>query len=101
MWNNYPDKIKYISGKCAKDAFGYNKNEEPEDKNVRYIGGKTVLIQDKQTYRTENRLLYQCPFEVYVGDKFVLKSGKEVQVKYVEEVRDVFGKTVYWEAEVL
>lgn len=100
MFNNYTDKIKYISCKGEKDSFGFSTNAEPKDIYVRYIGGKTALVTESNTYRTENRLLYLCPFEVAVGDKFIVKD-RELKVKYVEEVQDVFGKTVYWEVEVL
>lgn len=98
MFNNYPDLIEYISKDGAKDMFGYN-SSVPVEKYVRYVGGKTIQTDENNSTLIENRLLYQCPFEVQEGDKFKIK-GKELVVKYTEEIRDVFGKPVYWEAQV-
>lgn len=50
--------------------------------------------------RIENRLLYQCPFEVQEGDKFKINE-KEYVVKFAEKVPDIFGNTIYWEAQII
>lgn len=99
MFDNYPDTIEYISKSGQKDMFGYA-SAKPVAKQVRYVGGKSVQINENNAFREENRLLYQCPFKVEQGDKFRI-DGKELIVKYAEEVRDVFSKTIYWEAQVI
>lgn len=99
MFDNYPDIIEYISKNGQKDMFGYSAST-PVQKNVRYVGGKSVQINENNAFREENRLLYQCPFKVEQGDKFRV-DGKELIVKYAEEVRDVFCNTIYWEAQVI
>lgn len=99
MFDNYPDKIEYISSTGSKDMFGYA-SATPVSKQVRYVGGKSVEINEPNKYRVENRLLYQCPFEVKEGDKFKI-GDKTLTVKYAEEIRDVFCKTIYWEAQVI
>ena len=98
MFDNYPDTIEYISKNGEKDMFGYA-SAKPVSKQVRYVGGKSVQTDESNTTLIENRLLYQCPFEVQEGDKFVV-NGKELIVKYAEECRDVLCKTIYWEAQV-
>lgn len=98
MFDTYRDTIGYISSSSKKDMFGYGSDEAVE-KKVRFIGGETVEINDNNSYRVENRLLYQCPFEVKEGDKFII-CEKTLNVKKVLEIRDVFGNTVYWEAQL-
>lgn len=98
MFDNYPDIIEYISKNGEKDMFGYT-SSTPVTKNVRYVGGESVQTDENNTTLIEDRLLYQCPFEVQEGDKFIV-NGKELVVKYAREVRDVFCKTIYWEAQV-
>ena len=99
MFDYYPDTIEYISKAGEKDMFGYA-SSKPVSKQVRYVGGKSVQINENNKFREENRLLYQCPFKVEQGDKFKV-NGNELIVKYAEEVRDVFCKTIYWEAQVI
>ena len=99
MFNRYDTKIKYISKNGVKDMFGYA-SSQPVDKYVRYVGGKAVEINEQNKYRVENRLLYQCPFQVEEGDKFEI-NNKTYNVKYVELVPDVFGKSIYWEAQII
>lgn len=99
MFDYYPDTIEYISKSGQKDMFGYA-NSKPVSKQVRYVGGKSVQINENNAFREENRLLYQCPFEVKQGDKFVI-NGDTLEVKYAEEVRDIFCKTIYWEVQVI
>lgn len=99
MFNNYPDKIEYISKSGTKDIFGYA-STAPVEVNVRYVGGKTVQINENNAFREENRLLYQCPFKIEQGDKFKI-DGKELVVKYAEEIRDIYCRTIYWEAQVI
>ena len=99
MFDEYKDKIEYISKSGEKDMFGYA-NSKPVSKLVRYVGGKSVEINEQNNFRIENRLLYQCPFQVQEGDKFKI-AGKTYEVKYAEEVRDVFGKIIYWEAQII
>lgn len=99
MFDNYPDKIEYISKSGANDMFGYSASK-PVEAYVRYVGGKSVQINENNAFREENRLLYQCPFKVEQGDKFKI-DGRELVVKYAEEIRDVFCKTIYWEAQVI
>lgn len=99
MFDNYPDTIEYISKNGEKDMFGYA-SAKPVSKQVRYVGGKSVQINENNAFREENRFLYQCPFKVEQGDKFRI-DGKDLEVKYAEEVRDIFSKTIYWEAQVI
>lgn len=99
MFDNYPDTIEYISKNGEKDMFGYA-SAKPVSKQVRYVGGKSVQINENNAFREENRFLYQCPFKVEQGDKFRI-DGKDLEVKYAEEVRDIFCKTIYWEAQVI
>lgn len=98
MFDNYRDTIKYITVADKKDIFGYSETE-PVEKKVRYIGGETVEINENNAYRVENRLLYQCPFEVKEGDKFEI-NGKQLKVKKVLKINDIFGRTIYWEAQL-
>lgn len=98
VFGNYPDTIEYISKDGQKDMFGYTQST-PVSKQVRYVGGKSVQTDENNSTVIENRLLYQCPFEVKEGDKFKI-GDKTLVVKYAEEVRDVFCKTIYWEAQV-
>lgn len=99
MFDDYPDIIEYISKSGQKDMFGYSASA-PVQKNVRYVGGKSVQVNEANKFREENRLLYQCPFKVEQGDKFKV-NGQTLEVKYAEEVRDVFCNTIYWEAQVI
>lgn len=99
MFNNYKDLVQYISKNGVKDKMGFIKNT-PVDKYVRYIGGKEVQIQSNNGIGTEHRLLYQCPFKVEDGDKFIIDT-KEMLVKQSIKVTDVFGNIVYWEVELL
>lgn len=99
MFDGYNDIIEYISKQGEKDMFGYA-NSKPVTKYVRYVGGKSVEINEPNNFRVENRLLYQCPFQVQEGDKFKIDK-KTYDVKYAEECRDVFGKVIYWEAQII
>lgn len=99
LFDNYDRKINYISKHGEKDEMGYVKEVRIE-KYVRYIGGKEVQIPTNNGYRTEHRLLFQCPFKVEDGDKFEI-DDKKLQVKQTEEVTDVLGETIYWECELL
>lgn len=99
MFDRYDDLIEYIDSNQPKDNFGFS-NNKAVPKRVRYIGGRNVAINDSNTYREEHRLLYQCPFEVHQGDKFIV-DGRELIVKYVEKVPDIFGRFVYYEASVM
>lgn len=99
VFDRYEDQIEYISKQGGKDMFGYS-SSTPVTKLVRFVGGKAVQVNENNKFREENRWLYQCPFKVEQGDKFII-DGKEMLVKYSEECRDVFGQTIYWEAEVL
>ena len=98
VFGNYTDTIEYISKDGTKDMFGYTQST-PVSKQVRYVGGISVETDKTNSTIIENRLLYQCPFEVAEGDKFKV-DGKELVVKQAEKVRDVFCKTIYWEAQV-
>lgn len=99
LFDRYDKTILYISKHGAKDIFGYA-SSTPVEKQVRYVGGKEVQVNENNKFREENRLLFQCPFEVQEGDKFKI-GDKEYVVKYAEEVPDVFGKTIYWEAQII
>ena len=99
MLNKFPDKIQYISKDVEVDKFGYRKNEAVE-KTVRYVGGQDVYISNGDNSGTEYRLIFHCPFEVKVEDKFIYK-GHEMSVKKSEEVRDIFYKTIHWRVEVV
>ena len=99
MFDRYEDEIQYISKAGSKDIFGYS-SSTPVTKFVRFVGGKSVQVNENNKFREENRWLYQCPFKVEQNDKFII-NGKEMTVKYAEECRDVFGKTIYYEAEVI
>ena len=99
IFDGYYDQIEYISKKGEKDMFGYS-NSQPVQKKVRYVGGKSVEINEPNNFRIENRLLYQCPFEVQEGDKFKIDT-KTYEVKFAEKIRDVVGRTIYWEAQII
>lgn len=99
VFDRYLDEIQYISKQGGKDMFGYTSGT-PVTKLVRFVGGKSVQVNENNKFREENRLLYQCPFKVEQNDKFII-DGKEYFVKYAEECRDVFNKTIYWEAEII
>ena len=100
MFNNYPLKIKYISnGTGKKDLFGYA-NAEPIDANARYVGGKTVETNEQNSYRVEHRQVYHVSFEVKTDDELEI-NGVKHKVKQVEQVCDVFGRTVFWEVQVI
>lgn len=103
MFNNYPLKVEYIqnSGKeNDKDLFGYTKNADVQIKYIRYVGGKSVEVNESNKYRVEQRLLYHTDFPVNTGDTFIINDIKR-NVKNVEKVVDVFGRTVFWEVELL
>ena len=99
MFDRYTDKVEYISKSNEKDDYGYAK-EESLEAYVRYVGGKEVQVQTNNGFRTEHRLLYQCPFEVKDGDEFIV-DGKKLSVKQSERVPDILGRTIYWECELL
>lgn len=99
LFDGYKDDILYISKSGTKDMFGYA-SSTPVPKKVRYIGGKSVEVNENNVTRIENRLLYQCPFEVQEGDKFKINE-REYIVKYAELCRDVFGSNIYWEAQII
>lgn len=98
MFNRYDTKIKYVSKQEKTDMFGYS-SSEPVDKAVRYVGGKEVNVSENNAFRSEHRLVYQAPFEVSEGDKFI--TDKEHVVMQSERVCDIFGKTVYWEVQIV
>ena len=95
----YKDLIKYISCSGDKDKFGYSESE-PEERYVRYCGGKEAYEPKNNILSTEYRLIYHCPFEVKANDKFVI-NGEERLVKKSSRTPDVFGNTVYWRVEVV
>jgi len=99
LFDGYKDDILYISKNGTKDMFGYA-SSTPVAKKVRYIGGKSVEVNENNVTRIENRLLYQCPFEVQEGDKFKIYD-KEYIVKFAEKVPDILGNTIYWEAQII
>lgn len=94
----YKDLIKYISCSESKDRFGYG-SEEAVDKYVRYCGGKEVYKPKNNILTPEYRLIYYCPFEVKVNDKFVIDNDTKVVKESVRKV-DVSGRTVHWRVEV-
>jgi len=99
MFDRYDTKILYISKSGEKDMFGFSP-APPVEKYVRYVGGKEVQVNETNAVRTENRLLYQCPFKVEEGDKFRI-DGRDYEVKYVELCPDVFGNKIYWEVQII
>lgn len=99
MFDFYPDKIYYISKDGTKDMFGYT-NNEPVEKFVRYVGGKDVQVENNNNFSIEHRLEYHSPFEIFVGDK-IIKNKDRLEVKKVEEIRDIFFNTLFWRFEVV
>lgn len=100
MFDRYNDTVQYIAKSSENDLFNGKKEAAAVTLNMRYVGGASVAVQGSNSRGVEDRLVFHSPVEVLEGNKLVYNNRK-MNIKKVEDVRDVFGNTIFYRLEVL